>query len=240
MQTADFNPDDFSNQSEADKQLLVRFMYKPVENRQATREQGVAVVEEMAFVEVRIPGQRNPCVMRRATLEDKRRFAPQYEAFQKRVEMPSEGTPLAEWPVVTRSQVEELAFFSIKTVEQLASVSDTNISKRMGGYGLREKAVKWLEQRDQAVSASERADMQERISGLEQQIGELTKVNAEQSALVDRLLSKVGDPDSKASASSEAASAPESVPAVHEEAAEAAEQEVEAPKHRGRRKRAKH
>jgi hypothetical protein len=66
------------------------------------------------------------------------------KAFEKRVEPPTEGMPLSEWPQITRTQAEELSFMNAKTVEQLASMKDSNLGAIMGGYALREKAQKWL------------------------------------------------------------------------------------------------
>lgn len=51
------------------------------------------------------------------------------------------GTPIKEWPAVTASQVREMEFFHIHTVEQLAELSDEVISRMGMGYAqLKEKA----------------------------------------------------------------------------------------------------
>lgn len=140
------NPDDFTTgrESEMDAQLLVRFFMKPKQDNSATAEQGRPIFKDVEYCEIRVRGNRDPQACRPATYADKKRFPRHYEAFKQRVEMPEEGTPLAEWPQISRSQVEELSFVSIKTVEQLAEVSDTHISKVQGGYNLKQKATEWL------------------------------------------------------------------------------------------------
>src|SRR6185436_3220596 len=59
------------------------------------------------------------------------------------------GTPLSEWPVLTRSQAEEFSSLKFFTVESVANASDANIGNlgMMGGiapYALREKAKAFL------------------------------------------------------------------------------------------------
>ena len=144
MQTADFNHNDFSNTTEADKSLMVKFFYKNVQNKMESQKQGRPIFKEKTYIEIRIAGQRDAQACRPATHSDKQRFAAHFEAFEKRVEPPTEGTPLAEWALITRTQAEELSFLHIKTVEQLATVKDGNMQNFMGGYSLREKAAKWL------------------------------------------------------------------------------------------------
>jgi hypothetical protein len=54
------------------------------------------------------------------------------------------GTPLEAWPLVNRGQVEELKFFGITTVEQLADLSDSHAGKWAGVVTLKQKAKSFL------------------------------------------------------------------------------------------------
>lgn len=173
MQTADFNHNDFSNTAEADKALMVRFFYKNVQNKMETQKQGRPIFKEKTYIEIRIAGQRDAQACRPATFADKQRFAAHLEAFEKRVEPPSEGMPLIEWALMTRTQAEELSFLHIKTVEQLATVKDGNIQNFMGGYELRKKAIKWLETSGAEKDDAEKAELRQDVAELKAQIKEL-------------------------------------------------------------------
>ena len=145
MPTADFDHRHFEVGNNAgDEQLLVKFFIKARENKTKSLKEGRSIFEDVEYVDIRVAGSRNGHVCRAARDGDKRRFPKHYEAFKQRTEMPVEGTPLVEWAIVTRSQAEELAFFNVKTVEQLAAMSDTQAQKFMGMHSLRRKAKDWL------------------------------------------------------------------------------------------------
>ena len=173
MQTADFNHNDFANTAEADKALMVRFFYKNVQNKMESQKLGRPVFKEKTYIEIRIAGQRDAQACRPATYADKQRFAAHLDAFEKRVEAPIEGMPLMEWPLITRTQAEEISFIHIKTVEQLATVKDGNIQNFMGGYALREKAQKWLVTNGAEVEDAEKEQMREELKLLKEQMAEL-------------------------------------------------------------------
>ena len=161
MQTADFNHNDFSNTNEADKNLLVKMFTKEVQNKLESEAKGRAIFKEKTYIEIRIAGQRDAQACRPITHADKQRFPAHWEAYQKRVEPPTEGTPLSEWAVISRTQAEELAFINVKTVEQLSTVADTNIQNFKGGYGLREKALKWLKNTEIEADKRDKSEIEE-------------------------------------------------------------------------------
>ena len=173
MQTADFNHNDFSNTAEADKALMVRFFYKNVQNKMESEAQGRPIFKEKTYIEIRIAGQRDAQACRPATHSDKQRFSAHFEAFEKRMEPPTEGMPLLEWSLIPRSQAEELSFLHIKTVEQLATIKDSNIQNVMGGYSLREKAVKWLETNNAESVDREKEEMRAELAELKAQMAQL-------------------------------------------------------------------
>jgi len=149
MQTADFNHNDFSDQREADKALLVKFLIKPKQDKAKSLDEGRPVFKDTEYIDIKIAGNRTGGACRPATPADKQRFSEHYAAFKQRTDQDlATGMPLIEWPLISRSFAEELAFFHVKTVEQLATMADSQISKFMGGYDLRGKAKKWLEQVD--------------------------------------------------------------------------------------------
>lgn len=174
MQTAEFNHNDFSNTAEADKNLLVRFFYKNVQNKLESEAQGRPVFKEKTYIEIRVAGQRDVQACRPATHKDKQRFPAHFEAFEKRVEPPTEGMPLVEWPQITRTQAEELSFLNVKTVEQLVNMNDSHVSKLMGGYSLKEAARKWLEKANSAEADAEKEELRAQVAALAEQVQALT------------------------------------------------------------------
>ena len=176
MQTAEFNHEDFTNQSEADKSLMVRFFYKNVENKLESQAQGRPMFREKTYIEIRVAGQRDVQACRPVTHADKQRFPRHFEAFEKRMEPPTEGMPLAEWPKITRTQAEELSFMNVKTVEQLASMKDSNLQQFMNGYKLRDQAVKWLETNSAETEDAEKEEMRETIKIMQAQIESLLEL----------------------------------------------------------------
>jgi hypothetical protein len=168
MQTAEYNYQDFnqSQQQKLDENLLVKFFYKSREDKKATQSEGRPMFKEVEYVEIRVAGSRDAQACRPATFADKSRFPRHYEAFQKRVEMPEHGTPLGEWPQISRSQIEELAFLNCKTVEQLCEMSDTNAGQIRGGQTLKAKAKDWLESAEKSKLISEKMEMKDQIAEL--------------------------------------------------------------------------
>lgn len=154
-----------------DERLYVKFFKKPVQDMAATAEEGRPIFGEVDYVEIRAPGNKSSVVCRPARDMDKQRFSEHWKRYQDRVEQQDvDGTPLEEWAMITRSQVEELKFFNIFTVEQLAHVSDGNAQKFMGINILRQKAQEFIEQAnvDEIAKRDELiAQMQARLEALE-------------------------------------------------------------------------
>ena len=178
MQQAEFNHNDFADTAEADKSLMVKFFYKERPDSAKSEELGRPVFKEVAYIELRVAGQRDVQACRPATVADKQRFPRHFDAFERRVEAPTEGMPLSEWPQITRTQAEELAFLNVKTVEQMATVKDSNISNMMGGYGLREKAQKWLEINDKQSVDREKEELRGQVAELQAQMRQLLEQKA--------------------------------------------------------------
>jgi hypothetical protein len=149
MQEANFDHNHFASgqQREADKGLLVKFYIEPKKNNHKSKLEGRDIYQDTEFVDIKIPGNRNAGACRPATQEDKNRFPDHYKAFKDRTgdNAVMVGSPLKEWAPISRSQAEELAFFHVHTVEQLATMSDVQASKFMGLTTLRQKAKQWLE-----------------------------------------------------------------------------------------------
>jgi len=129
-----------------DENLLVKFFNNPRINSAKTKEAGRPIFEEIPYVQIMQPGNKDSIVIRPATDMDKARFTEHFRKFEAREDQEKvEGTLLDEWAGITRSQCEELKYLNIKTVEQLASVSDSNAQGIMGIGYLKEKATKYID-----------------------------------------------------------------------------------------------
>lgn len=179
MQTAEFNHQDFepNAQSKLDESLLVKFFTKQRENKAASLKEGRPIFKDVEYIDIRVPGQRSGGACRPAQYADKQRFPRHYLAFQQRKELPQEGTPLAEWPIMTRRNVEELSYHNVKTVEQLVGMSDGLAAKFMGMNTLKQKAILWLENAEDTARINEieslkeaNTEKDEKITNLESQM----------------------------------------------------------------------
>lgn len=135
-----------------DRGLWVEFFKEPLLMEYKTEEEGRPIYEDMTLVRIYVPGDKTKVVVRKAYLTDHdgipadpKRWPEQWRAFQAGEVAVSEGTPLVEWPRIGKSQIEELKYFKINTVEQLAAVSDSVLENM--GHGtrpLRDSAMQWL------------------------------------------------------------------------------------------------
>jgi hypothetical protein len=137
-----------------DEGLAVRFLYLPYHNEQKSKEEGRPIFEDREYVEIRVPGRRD-FQTKLANEINKARFPVHYAKFKARESQEAEaGTPLTEYPGVTRGQVEELQFFHVVSVEQLAAVPDSSLSSMHGGLLLKQKAAQYLDaSKDNAAAA---------------------------------------------------------------------------------------
>jgi len=180
----DLNPDDFKG-NEADKNLLVKFYHKSVLDKAQTKEKGHPVHVDKEYIEIRVPGKRDPQTARPATHADKMRFPDHYDRFKNRVSEPETGWPLSEWAAVPRSFVETLAFHNIKTVAQLAGAPDSALAGIMGGMSYKQKAMDALE------SAGNSAEIAAKQQEMEAENKQLKAKNQELEAKVDKLTERM-------------------------------------------------
>lgn len=177
LEEADYSITDMAlgrNAAQAgDENLLVRFFLHPKQDHDASETEGRPVFKDAEYLEIITPGNKDNIISRPSSEIDRKRFPRHYAAFKARADQTIvEGTPLAEWPGITRSLVEELKFSHIHTVEQLLAVSDADAQKFQGLNAIKDKARKFLEtakgQNSELESLkAENATMQERLAALE-------------------------------------------------------------------------
>lgn len=124
---------------------IVEFYLEAVEFKAESEKEGRPIFREIPFVRIQNPGDRNNVLETKATDHYKLRYAREWEHFERGQSGLAVGTPLAQWPQITKSQVMEAQYFGVKTVEQLSEVVDTSIQKMgMGWMELRKKARDYL------------------------------------------------------------------------------------------------
>jgi hypothetical protein len=145
LQEADFDHNQFAQPQSGDEKLYVKFYPSTVRDDIATKAEGRPIFKEVDFVMIQAPGDLLKCIKRPVRPQDTQRFGRQLQAYKSGGDQEKgSGTPLEQWPMVSRAQVEELRYFKITTVEQLASVADNVAQKFMGIQNLKQHAKDWL------------------------------------------------------------------------------------------------
>ena len=127
-----------------DNKLFVVFFMHPRKDELKSAEEGRPIYQDEEYVRIMVPGDKDSIVIRPARDLDRQRFSKQYQAFKAGEGEQHQGTPLKAWPMITRSQVEELKFFQVFTVEQLADLADVHAGKYMGVSALKKQAQDFL------------------------------------------------------------------------------------------------
>ena len=122
--------------------LHVEFYIESVERAFLSEQAGRPIHQDVEFIKIMIPGDKNFSPEREATDYDKQRFPLEYARFKNglKEEEQAVGTPLKAWPAISRSMAKDFSHFNIHTVEQLASMSDT--AMQAFGMGAREWSTK--------------------------------------------------------------------------------------------------
>jgi len=119
-------------------------------------------------------GQKTPMRITQAR-KDKQIWAviePYYEAWKKGQENPVDGTPLGAWPGLAPEQAERLKMLRVRSVEDVAAMTDADVDTfGMGGLLLRQNARAFIEmKKDKTVI---QAEVSKQVGSLEAKIAEL-------------------------------------------------------------------
>jgi hypothetical protein len=136
---ADFDPRDFEDRTKSDSKALCRFFLMPMEIGIVD---GLKKFRDVEMCEIIVPGNQTNRPVKKVNDIIKRRYAAQYAQWKASgmSENVVEGTHLTTVSWMTRSQVEELAYVHIRTLEQLAEVGDDVCTRMPGLYDLKRKA----------------------------------------------------------------------------------------------------
>jgi len=152
----------------ADARLAVQFYKKSVKQDIASDEAGRPIFKEFDFVRIMIPGDNLTEIDTYAQESHKQRFPRQWAHYQNQVANHEDivGTPLDQWPQITRSQADELRGLKFHTVESIADCSDQQLQRigmvaGMSPHNFRLKAKAFLNlANDSAEVAQREAEMQ--------------------------------------------------------------------------------
>lgn len=128
-----------------DKKLFVQFYLRAVVNNFKSSQEGRPIFDEVDYVRIIVPGDKNTVIDTKVTPEYAQRFATQFEKYKKNQSQAVSGTPLEVWPQMTVGQVAELKAMNVHTVEQLAELPDNLAQRIMGSHDLRRRAATFLE-----------------------------------------------------------------------------------------------
>jgi hypothetical protein len=172
-----------SDMQGADARLAVQFYKKSVKQDDASNEANRPIFKEFDFVRIMIPGDNLTEIDTYAQESHKQRFPRQWAHYQNQVGSHQDivGTPLEQWPQVTRSQAEELRGLKFHTVESIAECSDQQLQRigmvaGMSPHNFRLKAKAFL---NLANDSAEVAHREEELQALR---AENDKIKAETDA----------------------------------------------------------
>ena len=169
-----------------DSGLIVSF-YTHAEHQPAKSEkEGRPIYEDKPYIRIMYAGDKNRVTDRRVDFKgknggipDPQRFPHQWAQYEAGEEQVEEGTPIEEWPLLTRSQALMLKGVNIRTVENLAAVTDANLGNLgHGARTLRDQAAAWIKQAkdgaEMAKLVKENENLRDDLEAVKAQLAELS------------------------------------------------------------------
>ena len=187
-----------SDENGADSRLQVRFYKRPVHQEQDSLAAGRPIFKEFDFVHICVAGDTLTEIDTYALANHKQRFPIQWANYQNRLGANDEevvGTPVSEWPIVSKSQAEELRAMKFHTVESIAGASDQQLQRMgmaagMSPYAFRDKAKAFL---NLATNAAETDKRESEISSLKEELAKKEQETAKIKAETDAKLAQMQD-----------------------------------------------
>lgn len=171
----------------------VEFVMIPVEDKNATRQEGRPIFNDVEHCRIRWVGDNKrelvePAHQKFLFDKEQRRYVTyaehyhqHYRAFKEgQDQQANSGTPLAEVPFLTQSKRAELRALNIHTLEQLAHLDGPALQRLgMGGRDLKNKAEAFMNAaRDSALEtrlSEENGALRDQIASLQAQMTELMR-----------------------------------------------------------------
>lgn len=168
----------------SEEKLFVRFHMGAILDGAESAKLGFPKYKDVPCVTIAVPGDKSLVIDRPVwddennPRSDTQRFAKAWAAFKAgHGDDAVIGHPLTEWPPISKGQIETLIFQKVRTVEQLASMSDATCQRFLGSLQLREKAKQWL------VDAEKQRPFQELRQEMEGKSQEVAQLREELASL---------------------------------------------------------
>lgn len=172
----------------ADANLAVTFYKRSMKQEDESIAAGRPIFKEFDFIRIMVPGDNLSEIDTYANESHKARFPRQWAHYQNKVGDHQDfvGTPIEQWPLITRSQAEELRGLKFPTVESVANCSDQQMQRigmvaGMSPHSFREKAKAFLN------LASDSAEVSAREAELQALREENDKIKAETEAKLTKM-----------------------------------------------------
>jgi hypothetical protein len=187
-----------SDENNADARLQVRFYKRPVHQEQESMDAGRPIYKEFDFVHICVAGDTLTEIDTFALQQHKQRFPIQWANYMNRQganDVEVVGTPVAEWPLVSKSQAEELRAMKFHTVEAIANASDQQLQRMgmaagMSPYAFRDKAKAFL---NLATTSAETDKREHEINALKEELAKKDLETAKMKAETDAKLAQMQD-----------------------------------------------
>lgn len=112
-------------------------------------------------------------------------YKAKYRAWKEGRALPEHGSPVANWPALSPSQVKILLDANVRTIEDLAVANEQSLANiGMGGRALKQRAIDWL------AAARDTGKVAEEVSALKAQNADLTANNERMATQLQELSAK--------------------------------------------------
>ena len=169
---------------DAGGKLVVFFHAQQVQSTYRSKIENRPVFVEKIFITKIVPGDNKLIIDRPMRDEDMEEFPREWALWQQKRQNTVPGTPIESWIAISDTQKAEFKALNIFTIEQFASLPDSNASKIMGFNELRDKAKAF-------VSAAQDAELMAKLRA------ETDAKLASQEAEIERLRAMIMDLDKK-------------------------------------------
>ena len=145
--------------------------YSPMHDPKSTTEEMIKVLMPPAEISEEEQNKAEKYFLMR---ELWKQIEPAYNAWKKGLEIPVDGTPLSAWAGVTVEQIEVLRPAGVRTVQNLANMTEAQMGKIMlpGIRNLKSTAIEYLASREKTAQAEEVADLRSKLEALTQMMAE--------------------------------------------------------------------
>lgn len=185
---SDLDNPDFVGARPADSALHVTFYQGSNQNNFKSEAEGRPIFEPVDMVRIMTPGNALNIVETFARDDHKRRFPHHWKAYKERIsenDQTTIGTPIEEWPLLSKAQADEFKAIKFMTVESVAGASDQQLKSigMVAGkniYLLRDQAMAFLKI---AEVSAKNAEADRRIDDAKTAAADEMKKLSQQSAI---------------------------------------------------------